>query len=114
MSSPPPTDISSIFGEVLRRYRMHRNVSQEELAYLANVDRTFISRLERGVRQPTITTLIGIGIALEVPSAHMVREVEAEYLKQIRVDSRAFQKEAVREKSKRYSGKKKRPPAAPK
>lgn len=114
MSSPLLTDISSIFGEVLRRYRTQRNISQEELAYLASVDRTFISRLERGVRQPTITTLIGIGIALEIPAAHMLREVEAEYLKQIRVESRVLQRGTVKEKGKKYSGKKKHPPAAPK
>jgi hypothetical protein len=65
-------------------------------------------------RQPTITTLIGIGIALEVPAAHMVREVEAEYLKQIRVESRVLHGEAVMEKGEKYSGKKKRPPAVPK
>jgi transcriptional regulator with XRE-family HTH domain len=114
MSSPLLTEISSLFGEVLRRYRTQRNISQEELAYLAGVDRTFISRLERGARQPTITTLIGIGLALDVPAAHMVREVETEYLKQIRVESRVLQREGVREKGKKYSRKKKHPPAAPK
>src|SRR5688572_16655483 len=114
MSSPPLKEISSLFGDVLRRYRMQQNISQEELAYLASVDRTFISRLERGIRQPTITTLIGIGLALAVPAAQMVREVEMEYLKQIRVESRVLQKEEVREKGKKYSRKKKRPPAAAK
>ena len=114
MSSPLLPDISSLFGEVLRRYRMQQNISQEELAYLASVDRTFISRLERGVRQPTITTLIGIGLALEIPAATMVREVEAEYLKQIRLEPRALQREEVREKGKKYARKKKWPPAAAK
>ena len=58
------------------------NVSQEELAFRAGVDRTFVSRIERGIRQPTITTLVGLGLALGVSAAELVREVEAEYRKQ--------------------------------
>lgn len=75
-------DIGAIFGEVLRRHRSEKNISQEELAYLAGVDRTFISRLERGIRQPTITTTIGIGQALGVSAADLIRETEEEYLRQ--------------------------------
>ncbi|MDX3907455.1 MAG: helix-turn-helix transcriptional regulator [Pigmentiphaga sp.] len=75
-------DIGQIFGEVLRRHRSEQNVSQEELAFQAGVDRTFVSRLERGIRQPTITTLIGIGQALGVSAADLVRETEKEYLRQ--------------------------------
>ena len=75
-------DIGAIFGEVLRRHRSEKNISQEELAFLAGVDRTFISRLERGIRQPTITTMIGIGQALGVPAADLVRETEEAYLHQ--------------------------------
>lgn len=77
-------DIGLIFGEVLRRHRSEKGISQEELAFLAGVDRTFISRLERGIRQPTITTLIGIGQALGVSAADLVRETEKEYLRQSR------------------------------
>lgn len=73
-------DIGIIFGEVLRRHRSEKNISQEELAFLAGVDRTFVSRLERGIRQPTITTMIGIGQALGVPAADLVRETEEQYL----------------------------------
>ncbi|MCL2021282.1 MAG: helix-turn-helix domain-containing protein [Betaproteobacteria bacterium] len=75
-------DIGQIFGEILRHHRSEKNISQEELAYRAGVDRTFVSRLERGIRQPTITTLIGLGRALGVPAADLVRETEKEYLRQ--------------------------------
>lgn len=75
-------DIGLIFGEVLRRHRSTKNISQEELAHLAGVDRTFVSRLERGIRQPTITTMIGIGHALGVPAADLVRETEIEFARQ--------------------------------
>ena len=58
------------------------NISQEELAFRAGVDRTFVSRIERGIRQPTITTLVGLGLALGISAAELVQEVEAEYRKQ--------------------------------
>lgn len=82
MGSMEIKNIGQIFGDVLRRYRSDRNISQEELAHRADVDRTFVSRLERGIRQPTITTLIGIGQALGVSAADLVRETEEEYLRQ--------------------------------
>lgn len=84
MASVEITDIGQIFGEVLRRYRSERNISQEELAFQAGVDRTFVSRLERGVRQPTITTLIGLGQALGVSAADLLRETEARYIEKRR------------------------------
>lgn len=81
MASAENIEIGQIFGEVLRRHRSVLNISQEELAFQAGVDRTFVSRLERGMRQPTITTLIGIGQALGVSAADLVRETEKEYLR---------------------------------
>jgi transcriptional regulator with XRE-family HTH domain len=72
-------DIAQAFGKVLQRHRTEKNISQEELAFQAGVDRTFVSRLERGIRQPTITTLMGLGRALGISAAELVREVEALY-----------------------------------
>lgn len=77
-------NIGTIFGEVLRRHRSAKHLSQEELASLAGVDRTFISRLERGIRQPTMTTAIAIGHALGVSATELVRETEVEFLRQSR------------------------------
>jgi len=79
MAKPQPPDISALFGEVLQRHRAVVGISQEELALRAGVDRTFISRLERGVRQPTITTLINLAEALSVSAADLVGETESAY-----------------------------------
>lgn len=100
MSSTQLTEISTVFGEVLREHRVERDISQEELAYLAGVDRTFISRLERGIRQPTITTLIGIGLALDMPAAELVKDTEKRYLKQPEVARLAMD---IREQAKQYA-----------
>lgn len=72
------SEIGTVFGTVLRRYRLQSDVSQEELAYRAGVDRTYISRLERGIRQPTITTLLGLANALGVSAAELVAATESE------------------------------------
>lgn len=80
MANSRHPDIGLIFGSILKRHRTLANVSQEELAFRAGVDRTYISRLERGVRQPTITTLIGLGAALGIPAAELVSETEQKFL----------------------------------
>ena len=76
MENPYATIIGTVFGEVLQRYRNKLGLSQEELAFRAGVDRTFVSRIERGIRQPTITTLIGLALALDVSAAELMKEVE--------------------------------------
>jgi transcriptional regulator with XRE-family HTH domain len=68
--------IAGIFGVVLQKHRVALGISQEELAFRAEVDRTFVSRLERGLRQPTITTLFNLGDALGVAPATLVLETE--------------------------------------
>lgn len=78
MANASAPDVSSVFGEVLRRYRSSVGISQEELADRTGVDRTFISRLERGVRQPTITTLLGLSRALGISAGDLMRETEIE------------------------------------
>lgn len=51
-------------------------MSQEELAELSGLDRTFVSMLERGVRQPTVTTLFAIAKALSIPPSRIVEQAE--------------------------------------
>ena len=59
---------------MLREQRISRQLSQEELALAADVDRTFVSQMERGIRQPTITTLMKLAGALGIqPSTLIIR-----------------------------------------
>ncbi|WP_167617918.1 helix-turn-helix domain-containing protein [Maribellus sediminis] len=64
------------FSKVLRDIRLNRKLSQEKLAELSDLDRTYISLLERGLRQPTITTLFQICSALEISPSEFVRQME--------------------------------------
>ncbi|MDO9366151.1 MAG: helix-turn-helix transcriptional regulator [Methylotenera sp.] len=80
MENADNLELERIFGEVLRKHRAAFGISQEELAFLAGVDRTFVSRIERGIRQPSLRTLIGLGKALKVSAADLVLETEKLYL----------------------------------
>lgn len=51
----------------LRRLRVLRGLSQEVLAVDAAVDRTYVSRLERGLENPSVAVLERIALALDVP-----------------------------------------------
>lgn len=64
------------FGKVLQRLRKAKELSQDELSFRSQLDRTFISRLEGGLRQPTISTIIRLAEALGVSAASIVAEVE--------------------------------------
>jgi transcriptional regulator with XRE-family HTH domain len=52
------------FGDVLREARQAANITQEELAFRADLHRTYISLLERGLRSPTLESLFRICEAL--------------------------------------------------
>ena len=68
---------SSAFGLVLRELRKEQGLSQETLALEADLQRNYISLIERGINQPTITTIFKLAAALGVkPSAIVVRTEE--------------------------------------
>ncbi|MEX3615457.1 helix-turn-helix domain-containing protein [Paenibacillus glucanolyticus] len=68
----------AIFGQVLKNIRKEQKVSQEELAFRSNLDRTYISMLERGIHQPTLNSLLAIAAALDMKAAELVGLVEDE------------------------------------
>lgn len=53
------------FGAKVRERRQAKSLSQEALADLAGLDRTYISGIERGVRNPTLLVIVKIAQALE-------------------------------------------------
>ncbi len=64
------------FGEVLRKYREKVGVSQEQLALECELDRTFISLLERGLRQPSLTSIFAIAEALDIAPSKIIAATE--------------------------------------
>ena len=67
------------FGVVLREQRNITGLSQEQLGLECNLDRTFISLLERGLRQPTLTTLFILSNKLNISPSYLVKRVEEKY-----------------------------------
>jgi len=60
-------DIRQRLAANLRRLRQSKGWSQEEFAHQAGLHRTYVSDLERGARNPTITVVDKLAVALEVP-----------------------------------------------
>jgi transcriptional regulator with XRE-family HTH domain len=65
------------FAQVLRRLRKAKNLTQDALAQESNLDRTYISLLERGLRQPSLSSILRLAKPLGVSSAQIITEVEA-------------------------------------
>lgn len=64
----------AMLGEQVRSRRLERGLSQEQLSEKAGLDRTYVSSLESGKRNPAFSTLIKLASALEVELAELVRE----------------------------------------
>ena len=72
-----PRELQKAFGAVLRDARKKLDFSQEQLALEAGVDRTFVSMLERGVRQPTLVTVFKLAPVLGLsPAVLMARTAD--------------------------------------
>lgn len=63
------------FGQVLRELRISKSITQEKLAFEAELDRTFISLLERGQRQPTLSTIFQLSKALQISPEKIIAQV---------------------------------------
>lgn len=61
-----PMDLSRQFGAAVRRHRELVRLSQEDLAGRAGLDRTYVSGIERGTRNPTLRILQRLADALGV------------------------------------------------
>lgn len=63
------------FGLVLREIRIKRGISQEGLAFKSGFHRTYISMLERGIKNPSITTIFRLSVALEIRPSELINLV---------------------------------------
>ena len=69
-------DTIRAFGQVVRQLRKERNMSQQELAFESDIDRTFVSLLENGHKQPSLLTIFRLSAALQVAASEIIRQVE--------------------------------------
>lgn len=67
---------AKIIGSVLKELRKNKGLTQEQLSGLAVLDRTHYSKLERGLRSPTIETLFKIAQALDMKPHKIIKITE--------------------------------------
>lgn len=63
-------------GEAIRRVRLSKGISQEKLALLAEVDRSYVGRIERGDNNVSVLTLSMIANALGISLATLIHKAK--------------------------------------
>jgi transcriptional regulator with XRE-family HTH domain len=66
------------FGKVLRQLRQEAGLTQEELGFEADLRRTYVSILELGQQQPSLTTILKLAAALDSSGSTLIGMVESE------------------------------------
>ena len=62
------------FGDALRRVRKAKSISQEQLALIAVVDRSYVGRVERGDNNVALLTLVQLAAALDTTVAGLMEQ----------------------------------------
>lgn len=65
-------------GILVKKQRTQLNLSQEEFGFRANLDRTYISGVERGVRNPSLTALVCLASGLSITVSELLTHLEIE------------------------------------
>tara|TARA_B100000963_G_C22628449_1_gene673609 strand:+ start:53 stop:268 length:216 start_codon:yes stop_codon:yes gene_type:complete len=67
-------DIKSRFGKKVKKLRLSKGLSQEAFAHKADLDRTYISSIEKGERNVSLVVIEKIAIALEIEISNLFDE----------------------------------------
>lgn len=67
-------NISKQFGKRARTIRLKQGLSQGDVAKRLNVHRSYISGIERGIRNPSLKVIQRIAKALEVPMEKLIKD----------------------------------------
>ena len=67
---------SDCFGKVIRQLRKERKLSQEQLGFEADLQRIYVSKLELGQQQPSLTTIFKLANGLSCSATELIRYTE--------------------------------------
>ena len=67
---------AQVFGMVLRELRLERELTQDQLADLADTERSHISAIERAEKGPTLATILSLARALGMSASDLLARVE--------------------------------------
>jgi len=68
--------VAQLFGRTAKAQRLKAGMSQETLAWETGIERSYISRLERGLSQPTLLALLKLAKGLGCDSGELLEPVE--------------------------------------
>jgi transcriptional regulator with XRE-family HTH domain len=74
--TPARAPTNPALGRAIRRLRKHRKLTIETLAHAADMHPTYLSGIERGVRNPTWAKLCALADALSLPISTVASEAE--------------------------------------
>ena len=66
------SDLSVVIGRLVRESRLERKISQEKLALICDIDRSYLGRIERGEVNITIEKLYELATALEMDAKDLL------------------------------------------
>lgn len=69
-------DIALLISKTIKKLRLEKKLTQDDLAYLSGLDKTYISLIERGKRNPTVLSLYAICKALGVSLSEFFSIIE--------------------------------------
>jgi len=65
------------FGKVIKDLRIERKISQEKLALDSNIDRTYISDIEKGERNVSLDIICRLANTLQISLSDLFKKIEA-------------------------------------
>ncbi|WP_341346264.1 helix-turn-helix transcriptional regulator [Paenibacillus sp. FSL H3-0469] len=71
--------LKQIIGKTVKAIRLKQGLSQEDLAHECNVDRSYISMIEVGRNEPSVTKIFELCRGLKVAPSDFIKMVEIEY-----------------------------------
>lgn len=71
-------NINKAISKVIIKNRQENSLSQEKLAELVGIHRTYVSQIERGLKSPTLQVLFKLSIAFNISASKLIEEIEAE------------------------------------
>ena len=64
------------FGKAIRKLRKERGLTQEQLGFEADIQRIYVSKLELGQQQPSLTTIFKLANGLQCSASELIQHTE--------------------------------------
>ncbi|MCJ7450021.1 MAG: helix-turn-helix domain-containing protein [Bacteroidales bacterium] len=69
-------ELQRVFGKVIKELRLQKKISQEKLAFDSDIDRTYISDIEKGDRNVSLLIIYRIAKALQISLSDLFKKIE--------------------------------------